>query len=349
MNAGSVVLLGSGYAEAPDVPAIVRPFPTPPAGTYDHVLPWTPPASRDFLRGDFWAVECPALPAVPGGPSGGSSEHPSRVVTGLDYKYSRSQWWPAMVDAHRARGYTHWLRWASNALYDAGYGGDPSINKFVDDCGTLHRLGMPYVVVSLWSKVFDPRDMTPQQYQDRFGPLLEALLAARVVDEVIPGFEWDSGNVPGQSTIDIFRWVGQTAHARGVSCWAHFYPHVTAWFADGDERGRFGFWADLGSDVDGIDYQADASWDVPELQARIVDSLWTFGAEGNMHKFRLCEDQAIRQFTGDPWGSGSEHPNEIDGAARGFYACCTVDNVQHTDARVWGYGNGGMNQNGGWL
>jgi hypothetical protein len=328
----------------------VRTFPPPPPGVYDHVLPWTPPQTRDYLRGDFWAVPCPGLPAVPGGPSGGSSEFPERIVTGLDYKYDRTEWWPSMVDRHRERGYTHWLRWSSNALYDGPeYGGDPSIAKFVDDCGLLHTLGMPYVIVSLTSKVFDPRDPTLQQYQDRVGPLLEALLAAKVVDEVIPGFEWDAFNVPGETTVSIFKWVGQQVHPHGVSNWAHFYPHVTSWFADGDPRGRFGFWEDLGADVDGIDYQADASWDVPELQARLVDTLWTFGEQGNLHKMRLCEDQAIRQFSGHPWGSGSEHPNELDGAQRGFYACCTVDNVKHTDAKLWGYGNGGMDRAGGWL
>lgn len=349
MNAGSVVLLGQnrGGGGGPVTP-IVRKFPPPPPGNYDRVLPWTPPQTRDFLRGDFWAVECPGLPAVPGGPSGGSSEFPDRIITGLDYKYSRTQWWPSMVDRHLERGYTHWLRWASNALYDGvQYGGNPSINAFVDDCGLLKHLGMKYVIVSLWSKVYDPRDMTPQQYQDRFGPLLDALLSARVVDETIPGFEWDSGNVPGQTTIDIFKWVGQQSHARGVSCWAHFFPHVTAWFADGDPRGRFGFWEDLGADIDGIDYQANSAWDVPELQARIVDTLWTFGEQGNLHKFRLCEDQAIRQFSGYP--KYNPHPDELDGAQRGFYACCTIDNVKHTDAKVWGYGNGGMNYDGGWL
>jgi hypothetical protein len=348
VNAGSVILLGSWYQQASDVTPIVRTFPPPPAGSYDKVLPWTPPTSRDYLRGDWWAVPQPGLPAVPGGPSGGSSEHPERIVTGLDYKYDRSTWWPQMVDRHRERGYTHWCRWASNALWDP-VGGDPSIPKFVDDCGLLKRLGIPYVVVSLASKVYDPRDMTPQQYQDRIGPLLMALLDAKVVDEVIPAFEMDSFNVPGTPTIDIIKWVGQTAHPYGVSNWCHFYPEHTSWFADGDPRGRYGFWDDLGADCDGLNYQADSSWDVAELQARIVDSLKQFGEQGNAHKFRLCEDQAIKQFTGDPWGSGSEHPNEDDGSQRGYYACCTVDNVGHTDAKVWGYGNGGMNDDGMWL
>ena len=347
MNAGSVILLGSGSA-ADSVTPIVRPFPPAPAGSYDHVLPWSPPDTRDFLRGDFWAVPCPGLPPVPGGPSGGSTEFPERILTGLDYKYDRTAWWPAMVARHRERGYTHWLRWASNALYDdPQFGGNPSIAKFVDDCGQIKHLGMRYVVVSLTSKVFDPHDPTVQQYQDRVGPLLDALLAARVVDELIPGFEFDAFNVPGATTIGIFKWVGQQGHAAGVSTWAHFFPHVTAWFADGDPRGRYGFWEDLGTDVDGLDYQADSAWDVPELQARIVDTLSQFGRQGNVHKMRLCEDQAIRQFSGYP--HLNPHPDELDGAQRGFYACCTIDNVAHTSARQWGYGNGGMNDNGQWL
>jgi hypothetical protein len=328
----------------------VRTFPPPPPGSYDHVLPWVPPQTRDYLRGDWWAVPCPGLPAVPGGASGGSSEFPERIVCGLDYKYDRKVWWPQMVDRHLERGYTHWLRWASNALWDEPqYGGDPSIPKFVDDCGRLKLLGMKYIVVSLASKVYDPRDMTPQEYQDRIGPLLTALLDAKVVDEVIPGFEWDSFNVPGQPTLEICKWVGRTAHACGVSNWMHFYPHVTSWFEDQEPRGRYGFWDDLGPDCDGLDYQADSSWDVPELQARIVDTLKQFGEQGNVHKMRLAEDQAIRQFSGHPWGSGSEHPNELDGSQRGFYAACTIDNVGHTDAKLWGAGNGLMNDDGGWL
>jgi len=345
---GMDVAVYGGHGSSSVVTPIVRPFPPPPAGSYDRVLPWTPPQTRDYLRGDFWAVPQPGLPAVPGGPSGGSSEFPERIITGLDYKYDRTQWWPKMVDRHLERGYTHWLRWSSNALYDGSeFGGNPSIPKFVDDCGLLHQLGMPYVIVSLTSKVFDPRDPTLQQYQDRVGPLLDALLAARVVDEVIPGFEFDAFNVPGETTVSIFKWVGQQAHAHGVSNWAHFFPEHTSWFADGDPRGRYGFWDDLGPEVDGLCYQSDASWDVPFLQAKMVDTLKQFGEQGNVHKMRLCEDQAIRQFSGYPFLS--PHPNELDGAQRGFYASCTIDNVGHSDAKVWGYGNGGMRDDGTWL
>jgi hypothetical protein len=39
-------------------------------------------------------------------------------------------------------------------------------------------------------------------------------------------------------------------------------------------------------------------------------------------------------------------PTETDADMRGFLACCTVDNVKHTDAKVWGYGNGARRPDG---
>src|SRR5438094_964636 len=249
-------------------PVTQTPLRPMPAGSYARVLPWTPPQARDFLRADAWGVTIPGLPFVAGVPgSGGSSEHPERLLTGLDYKYDRQRWWPQMLRAHAERGYTHWLRWWPNARDDGGN----SIQQFVDDCGRIKKV-IKYVVVNLGSKVFDARDQSVQQWQDRVGPIMEALFAAKVVDELIPAFEMDSFNVAGRPTIEYSKWVGKQAHAHGCSCWLHFFPEHTSWFADGDPRGRFGFWDDLGEDVDGLCYQSDPSWDVPMLQARIVDT-----------------------------------------------------------------------------
>src|SRR5262249_23765534 len=95
-------------------------------------------------------------------------------------KYDRASLWPKMLRAHAERAYTHWLRWWPNARDD----GRNSIAQFVDDCGRVKRV-MPYVMVTLGSKVFDPRDQSVQQWQDRVGPVMDALFAARVVDELI--------------------------------------------------------------------------------------------------------------------------------------------------------------------
>jgi hypothetical protein len=64
---------------------------------------------------------------------------------------------------------------------------------------------------------------------------MDALIAAKAVDE-FGVWEWDAFNVPGQPTIQTWKHIGQKAHANGCS---------------------FGLWADLGSDVDGLDYQSN--------------------------------------------------------------------------------------------
>lgn len=330
-------------------------FPTcascPSPNSYDQKMLWTPPASpnRDFLRGDAWGhVPNPAyipggvLPFVPGilG-SGGSSKQPQRMLTGLDYKYPRD-YWPGMIRSYAEVGYDDWLRWWPNARDD----GQQSINQFVDDCGYIKRT-IPFVTVSLGAKpgpegappLGDPRDQSVQQWQDRVGPILTALLTAKVVDVVIPAFEWDAFNIPGDVTIQTCKWIGQTAHAAGVNCAMHFYPEHGSWQADGEPRGRYGFWDDLGLDIDYLDYQGIPAWDIGDLQAHLVDWLIQFHIQGSVHKLRLREDQAETAFDED-------HPNEDESAARGFLACCTRCPTDPLGTHVWGAGGGLRDQSG---
>jgi len=329
---------GDAVTRAPLVFPTCYTCPTPTS--YDQTLPASPSLARDFLRGSFWSVVVPGLPFVPGNVpwSGGSLEHPERLVQGLDYKYDRREWWPRMVAENAARGYTHWLRWWGNARVDGGN----SEEQFVDDCLYLKSLGVPYVKVWLWAKDADPHDLSADDLKRRFESIVGKLCRANAVDEFTPGGEWNLGNVPGRPTIDFFKWVGQQAHGAGASCWAHFSTEVTSWFADGDPRGRYGFWDDLGGDVDGIDYQAvpvtfnepippDGSrWDIGEFQSRLVDTLKQFGEQGNRHKIRACEFSAILSFVGD-------YPDEDQHDALGFLACCTRASK---GAVVWGSGDG---------
>lgn len=318
----------SADGSGPRPPAVRRaPLPPLPAGAFDRELPWTPPPSRDFLRADFCGVPVDGLPYVPGG----SREHPERLLTGFLYKYDRSLW-PRCFDAHGQRGYTHWIIWWPNMRADGW-----SIGQLVDYCQTIQAAGFA-TQVGLNSKDYDPRDRSADAWQTALGPVFDALNAAKAADEYAV-WEWDSHNIPGQPTIDAFKYFGQRAHAAGASFWAHFLPEHTSWFADGDPRGRFGFWDDLGSDVDGLQYQADSGWAVPMLQARLVDTLAQFGQQGNQHKLRAFELTASEQFTQD-------HPTEDEANLIGYLACCTVDNVRHTDARIWGFGNGARDLDG---
>jgi hypothetical protein len=302
----------------PDPPKPIRPpLPPFPAGTYDHVLPWEPPRTRDFLRADAWGVPVPGLPFVPRG----STEHPERALTYFLYKYS-TDWWPEIFAAHKARGYTHFVLSWPDARSDGGW----SIERFVEMCRAAQAAGF-YTHIKLASKDFDPRDQTPEQWDRRLTPIITSLHEARAADE-LGVWEWDSFNVPGAPTIRALTNIGSHAHAGGASFWLHFFAQHTSWFADGDRRGRYGFYDDLGTDIDGLDYQTKPEWSIEETQARLVDTLKQFANQGNRHKLRFFEDQATLQFTRD-------HPDEDDAALRGYLACCTAG-----PARVWGYGNG---------
>jgi hypothetical protein len=324
MAASDLLLL---QAKAQPVPLTPRP-PLPPlpvcrscpsAFSYDKTLPWTPPATRDFLRADAWGVEIRGLPFVPGG----SSEHPERCLTWFLDRWS-PEWQQRILDEHRARKYSHFVLSAPDSIQGHGQ----SLAQFVDTCLRVKAAGF-FVIVFLGSKVYQPRDQSVSQWTSYLYPLLTALFDANVVDEVIPGWEWNLFNVPGRTTIAVAKYVGNLAHLNGVTCGLHFSTHVTSWFADGDPRGRYGFWNDLGADVDYLNYQADPAWDVGELQSRLVDTLKQFAAQGNHHKLRAFELDAMPKFT-------RPHPTEDESNLTGYLACCT-----RGPAPVWGFGCGG--------
>jgi len=294
---------------------------------------------RDYLRANAWGITLPGIPWV----GGASDKHPERLLSWFLDRYTldvQHRW----LDQNLANGYTHVILSAADSMgpVDNGWWSPPgaaqSLDQFVDTCGRVKLAGL-YTTVFLGSKYFQPANMSGQQWLDFAFPIMDALTKARVVDEFIPGWEWNLWNVPGDLTIQVFRAIGQRAHAAGCSCWMHFSAEYTSWFADKEPRGRFGFYDDLQQDVDGLMYQGKSDWDITEMQDRIVDSLWQFGVAGNRYKFRFYEDVASLQFDND-------RPNEEDGDIRGYIACCTTDDVRHTDAKVWGYGNGARRPDG---
>lgn len=306
------------------------PLPPLPPGAYDQVLPWTPPTTRDFMRANAWAVTIPGLPFLPGLTS---SVHPERCLTWF-LRYWSPAWQDRILATHAGDSYTH--LWQSAPALGAV---DPvDLASSIAACRRAKQV-LPYVTLLLSSKVSQPRDQSVAQWKAYLDPLLDAYLSADVVDEFVPGWEWDLFNVPGPITVEVCKYVGQKVHAAGKSCWLHFSSEKTSWFAPDDSRGRYGFWADLGADVDGLLYQTIPSWSIGDVQARLVDTLIQFANQGLGHKLRLGEDQAAYQFDGNP--IGAEHPNEDDGDLRGYLACCTAG-----PARVWGYAGGGRRRDG---
>jgi hypothetical protein len=326
-----IVQLGSRRA-APPKPR--PPLPQFPPGDYVRTLPWTPPRTRDYLRADSWGVTLPGAPWVPGA----SSKHPERILSWFVDRYD-PDWQARYLDTVAGYGYSH----LKLSYGDSCQGNGQSLDQLIATCLRV-KTRVPYVQMMIGSKVYHPHDMSTQQWADFADPIMDALIAAHAVDEFLLGWEWNLWNVPGDTTIQAFKHAGQKAHAAGCSFWMHFSQQVTSWFKDGDPRGRYGFYDDIGTDVDGLNYQTGANadgtpWDCAMLQARIVDTLHQFGEQGNRHKMRVDETLAWRMFDGD-------RPNEDDANLYGYVGCCTVDNVKHTDARVWGFGNGGRMPDG---
>jgi hypothetical protein len=334
------------------VPPIARtPLSTDYPTNCQDVLPWTPPHERAYMRGDAWGVTVPGLPYLPGKTA---IEHPERCLTWFFDCWS-PDWHDPILRAHCERSYTHFVLSAPTSLNTIEHGGaGKTIEQLVETCQLVKRYkprdaAEPLDVVMFlgakhpYSLPPSHHDMSTSEWIAYVDPLLDALLP--YIDECVPAWEWDLWNIPsnaGGPSIDVPKHIGRRAHDAGVSCWMHFSPHRTAWFEDGSDR--YVWWDQLGDDVDGLMFQGDPYWTADELQARIVDTLKQFGTQGNRHKLRMFETLAIRQFTGDP--PGSDHPNEDDVNLQDFLACCTTDVVEHTDAKVWGYGNGGRQRSG---
>jgi hypothetical protein len=87
--------------------------------------------------------------------------------------------------------------------------------------------------------------------------------------------------------------------------------------------------------VDGLNYQGDVAWDVPMYQARLVDTLKQFAAQG--YDLRDFEQDAAREFTQD-------HPNEDEVNLRSYLMMCT-----NAPIPVLGYGNGARRPDGNLL
>jgi hypothetical protein len=345
------------FKSAPDIPVIVRgpllPFPEPV--NYYTALPWTPPAEdRNFLRGDFWGVEMPDAPWVPG-----VGQKYDRIFSWFLDRYPLD-FQKEYLTKYAGFQYTHFLLSVGDSLgppENPGKtpGAGHTLDQFLETCALVKRY-VKYCHVRLGSKDFQPPNMTAQQWADYADPIMDALIAAKVVDEFSLAWEMNLWNTPGKPLIDALRHCGGKAHAAGLSSWQHFSPHYTSWFADGDPRGRFGWYDDLaGGGVDGLNYQTmGPQWSPQMLQARMVDTLWQFGERGNDFLMRMEEDLAFWMWNSDTVACQVDDAVDANGQPvlttvsvtpedanlRGYVGCCSKDDVKHTDAKIWGYGNG---------
>lgn len=301
----SLLLLGRGGhvppAPQPRAPLVFSTCGSCPSPTsYDKTLPAPIPASRDYLIANAWGIPIPGLPFLPGI---GSSEHPERFLSYLFPLYPRDkqeQWF----DENQRRGYRHVIFSWPNARAQAGQ----TLAQFRADCQRAKDRGF-YVHVMLWSKDFDPHDMSLERWGAYVNPIFDALNG--VVDEY-GVWEYDSGNLSDNTAIAVHRYLGQHAHAQGASFWCHFFPGHGFWWEGHSEAD---WYRELGPDVDGLDLQTDPRSDIGDTQARIVDHLRNVSPSG--HKVRAFEPGTpTLMFSGD-------HPNEDEADAFAFLTVCT--------------------------
>lgn len=278
----------------------------------------TPPAVRDYLRANCWGIPVYVngvpLPFV----EGGSSEHPERFLSYFFNRYPKAYQEQWFVE-NQLRGYTHGLLSLPDALASG-----QSMEDFKADCRRLLAAGL-FVHVKIWSKVYSPLDMDLAAWTAYADPIFDAL--AGLVDEYSP-WEYDLGNLDGQTAIDVTNYLADRAHAQGASFWCHFSPEKPFW----DSRGNMFWWQNVRAD--GLDYQFEPEWDIGEGQARSVDVLRVMAATGK--KMRAFEPGTPSlMFSGD-------HPDENEGDAFGLLTLCV-----RAAAPVWG-GGAGTRQLDGW-
>lgn len=343
-TAGSMLVLGGQSSSG---------FPWPPAPRQPYVLPpyqgdrdlwFTPPPQPDlrFCRGDEWSVEIPGLPYLPGYTS---LEYPDRCLTGF-YPLWDADWRKRIREAHQARGYTHFTIW----LGDCYKAMQITPTQFANFCEELASDGF-FVRAWLGGKSIPgwiPNDSRVDVWRQYLDPYLDA--AAGVLHHAVIGGEYDLWNIgePNDPTpFEIADYVVQKVGPTGALVYFHFSTHVTFWGnTPGQWNGqqihdRFDWtrvMCDMG--VRGIGYQGGCpyEWTIPELQARIADTL---GKVDPRWDFVLEEPgPAYAQFP------ANAHPNEQEACEIGYAGVITKPANGRTDVHVQGFLNGAYQPSG---
>jgi hypothetical protein len=348
------------YGEAPPVPPkppiIVRPplppFDEPgPDGNQVHTtLPpnamasWLPYAPDVLtMRASCWAVTLPGLPFVPGG----SSKQPQRFLSWFFDRYPPAfqQSW---LDTCARYGFTHGLLSADDSMGPSDRsrispppaeaigppGNDQTLDQFVATCGRVKgELG--FSVVMLASKYFSPANMTLVQFQAKFEPIFDALVAAKALDVCVPFWEGNLWNIPGDGAFyPIIGWLSQKCKAAGIKLGLHFSTYVTQWGNNGQEQDDFWTELKIGNafgpphQVDVLLYQGNPADNAGTMAAHGNDAQRCFGRVNGDVALWAFELVADLQFDED-------QPDEAHGNLRSWETCCAPGPVPWT-----GYGNG---------
>jgi hypothetical protein len=375
MNAGSLVLLGSGYHEGsagalgPQRPTIMRPPlpPFPEPVDYRTSLPFALPSGRalDLYRGQFCGLRIKGAPTVPGS----NGANPECIMSCLLDNY------PAPIQEeflgrYAEDGYTHLQRSLGHAL---GYG--HSIESFIALTQKAQREFGLYSDVWFIANEFPgfQHDADASYWGPILDPYIDRLLDAGAINCACPSWQMDQvmGGAPGNPTISVIAHVAKRLPP-SIPIYSHWMNEALAWWrkvgenADGSDIGevwsdeyqtievhdRFSWWYAMRYYLSGGHHQGNTRMLTKEYQDRLCDTLDYFGDEngrctgkgdmgqsirsGEPRPFALTVFECSAQDQFDDTPTNEYAISEDEGDLRGYLLMCTTSPWGH----MRGYGNG---------
>jgi hypothetical protein len=320
-----------------------QPFPSSIVeGDYYTALRAEPPAGADkrFWRCDFGCVTIPGLPWV----EGMEGANYDRVLTGFLGRYT-PDWQNKIIAQHTRNGYTHFMRWVSDELLGPA---QVSVAAYVDQCKRIKDRGIPYIAHSFLSKTFVT--LPDLNYmRNTFGPVIDALLKADMLDIAIIGFELTlitNGSTNQFDLIDYFTVERGLNEGNGIPAYTHEITGYTWPGPVGGIRDRAQWWNAQRGKLTGLLYQCTPNMPLRETQDRIRDTTDNAGEGfvgrdsgfGHDFDFVACETRLSRAF-GD-----NADLNEDDLNTVGWLTLCTPGALP-----VMGFGCGARRPDGSYL
>jgi hypothetical protein len=318
-----------------------------PAGSFDRVLPFTPPVGPDrlFYRGQFCGLRLPGAPAVVGGPA-----DPALMMACLLDRYPRA-WQDAFLQHYAACGYTHLQRSIGHALPFGAWGG-VTLDAFLELTGRAQAAGLFADQWFLGGEALMTRDGDAAYWQPILDPLIDAMLAAHAIDTACVGWQLDAYNAIGPPIRSIIQYCADKVGPHDIPLGTHWMNEAGGWW-DAHEPGyggsdaRFVWWQSMRNQVLWFHHQGDttmARTDPKLYQDKLKDTLDPFG-DGRMGTSGLFGDRpfGVTVFECSAQDQFNGVTSEDEGDLVGYLICCATGTH---GAHVSGYGNGARRPDG---
>lgn len=304
-------------------------FLDPSIGPYTSTFAPLPAKNVLTPRGNFCGIRVPGAPPVPGGRNATVPGRDTDLMMSMQLHEYPQEYRDAYIQAHLDRQYTHLQRSLIHALGDLGLFSPTGLIKttlddYVKTSAAAQAKGLYQDHWILTGDINSPnRDQMAAYYQPMLGPILDVLIANKVVDMMCVGWQLNEFN-SGESLQSVIDWLADVCGPHNIPLFIHFDPLVTWW--GGVYNDRFAFWNGQKDKLSGLHFQSDVTLSVQDLQGRMNDTIAPFRngqmgqTFGRNYIFSATELTANAQFFGPD--EGQVVTSEDDGDLVGRYAMC---------------------------